>query len=255
MQQQLKVSWGGKNFGRGIKRHPRSIYIYYPIKTKSRDRIEGQQNIEGTEYKERNQEGTTETINDITYRRTVIFDIGDTYLHKGVKPVPILEDKIDNNTTEDFYEILKSISKCPVIESESTLGTKGYYDSSKNKIFINSNLTQDDKTATLLHEMTHSLYDDFVYKEERQKSEIFVESVAFLVADYFNFDTSLCSFGYITHWAKDNINEVIKLGKKIQDTSKEFIELIKDKLDNQLKISAQEVFGCKLKIFLNILVL
>ena len=177
-------------------------------------------------------------INDITYRRTVIFDIADTYLHKGVKPVPILEDKIDNNTTEDFYEILKSISKCPVIECENTFGGKGYYDSKNNKIIINSDLTQDDKTATLLHEMTHSLYDDFVYKEERQKSEIFVESVAFLVADYFNFDTSLCSFGYITHWAKDNINEVLKLGKKIQDTSKEFIELIEDKLDNQLKISA-----------------
>jgi len=238
MQQLLKDLWVGKSFGRGIKKHPKSIYIYYPIKAKSRDRIEGQQNFEGIEQKERSQEGTTETINDITYRRTVIFDIADTYLHKGVKPVPILEDKIDNNTTEDFYEILKSISKCPVIECENTSGCKGYYDNKKNKIIINSNLTQDDKTATLLHEMTHSLYDDFVYKEERQKSEIFVESVAFLVADYFNFDTSLCSFGYITHWAKDNINEVIKLGKKIQDTSKEFIKMIEDKLDNQLKISA-----------------
>lgn len=178
-------------------------------------------------------------INDISYRRTVIFDIADTYLHKGVKPIPILEEnKIDNNTTEDFYEILKFISKCPVIECKNTLGGKGYYDSNNNKIIINSDLTQDDKTATLLHEMTHSLYDDFVYKEERQKSEIFVESVAFLVADYFNFHTSLCSFGYITHWAKNNINEVIKLGKKIQDTSKEFIKMIEDKLDNQLKISA-----------------
>ena len=65
-----------------------------------------------------------------------------------------------------FHEILKSISKCPVIECENTLGGKGYYDSKTNKIIINSNLTQDDKTATLLHEMTHSLYDDFVYKEE-----------------------------------------------------------------------------------------
>lgn len=229
---------GWQKLGRGIKNHPKSIYIYYPIKQKAGDRIEGQQNLDGTEYKVRNQQGTMEVIDEIIFRRMVVFDIGDTYLHKGAKRVPILEDKINNNTTSDFYEILKSISKCQIIEKEDTNGYKGYYDKSQNKIFVNSNLTQDDKTATLLHEMTHSLYDDFVYKDERQKSEIFVESVAFLVADYFNFDTSLCSFGYITHWAKDNINEVLNLGRKIQDTSKEFIELIESKLDNQLKISA-----------------
>ena len=43
----------------------------------------------------------------------------------------------------------------------------------------------DAKTAVLLHELTHGLYDDFDYTTDRNLSEVFVESVAYTVASYF----------------------------------------------------------------------
>ena len=69
-------------------------------------------------------------------------------------------------------------------------------------------------------------------------SEIFVESVAFLVADYFNFDTGICSFGYITNWAKGDIRKFMSIANKIKETADQFIQLIKDNEFEQEKISA-----------------
>lgn len=224
--------------GRGVKKHPKTIFIYSPMRSKVRKNIEGQQDVEGKETKTRNEDGTIEEIDGIRYRRVAVFDIGDTYIKKGAKRIPILDDALNSNTTKDLYKLLLDISPVPVVMEEINGIKKGYYSKKDSKIVIKNNLSQDDKTSVLLHELCHCLYDDFKYSQDRNKSEIFVESVAFLVADYFGFDTSLCSFGYITNWAKNNIKEFMNLSNKIKETADEFIELIKSSEFKQEKISA-----------------
>lgn len=223
--------------GRGVKKNPKTIFIYTPIKYKKQKAIEGQQNVDGKEEKAR-KEGTIEIIEGILYKRVAVYDIGDTYVKKGNKRIPILDDKLEDNTTEELYHSLVDLSPVPVVIQEINGIQKGYYDKTNKKIVLKESLSQDDKTAVLIHELCHCLYDDFVYKTERNKSEIFVESVAFLVADYFGFDTSLCSFGYITNWAENNIKEFMSLSNKIKETADEFIELIKNNKYKQEKISA-----------------
>lgn len=224
--------------GRGVKKNPKTIFIYTPIKTKISKTIEGQQNVNGKEEKERNENGTVEIIEGIKYRRVAVYDIGDTYIKKGNKRIPILDDTLDSDTTKNLYNTLLEISPVPVLLEEINGVKKGYYDKKEQKIVIKQSLSQDDKTAVLIHELCHCLYDDFVYKTDRNKSEIFVESVAFLVADYFNFDTSLCSFGYIINWAHNDIKEFMNLSNKIKETADEFIDLIKNNDYKQEKISA-----------------
>lgn len=224
--------------GRGVKKNPKTIFIYTPIKTKIPKSIEGQQNVNGKEEKERNENGTVEIIEGIKYRRVAVYDIGDTYIKKGNKRIPILDDTLDSDTTKNLYNTLLEISPVPVLLEEINGVKKGYYDKKEQKIVIKQSLSQDDKTAVLIHELCHCLYDDFVYKTDRDKSEIFVESVAFLVADYFNFDTSLCSFGYIINWAHNDIKEFMNLSNKIKETADEFIDLIKNNDYKQEKISA-----------------
>lgn len=224
--------------GRGVKKNPKTIFIYTLIKTKISKTIEGQQNVNGKEEKERNENGTVEIIEGIKYRRVAVYDIGDTYIKKGNKRIPILDDTLDSDTTKNLYNTLLEISPVPVLLEEINGVKKGYYDKKEQKIVIKQSLSQDDKTAVLIHELCHCLYDDFVYKTDRNKSEIFVESVAFLVADYFNFDTSLCSFGYITNWAHNDIKEFMNLSNKIKETADEFIDLIKNNDYKQEKISA-----------------
>ena len=224
--------------GRGVKRHPKTIFIYTPIKIKVKKNIEGQQNVEGKETKIRNNDGNVEEIDGIGYRRIAVFDIGDTYIKNGAKRIPILDDTLNSNTTKDLYKLLVDISPVPVVIEEINGIKKGYYSKKENKIVIKASLSQDDRTSVLLHELCHCLYDDFEYSKDRNKSEIFVESVAFLVADYFGFDTSLCSFEYITNWAKNDIKEFMNLANKIKEVADDFIELIKSSEFKQEKISA-----------------
>lgn len=107
----------------------------------------------------------------------------------------------------------------------------GYWSPVKQHIVLKNTLSIDDKVAILLHELTHALYDDFDYKEDRDLSEIFVESVAFIVADFFNLDTSMCSFNYIVRWADGDMKAILDLGAKVQKTAQDFI----NKLENELK--------------------
>ena len=64
-------------------------------------------------------------------------------------------------------------------------------------------------------------------------SETFVESVAYIVADYFNLDTSICSFNYITSYVKDDIKILMELGDKIQKTANKFIKRLEDDINNR----------------------
>ena len=158
------------------------------------------------------------------YRYVYVYDISQT---TGAD-MPLDTKPLNNNTMGEFYEKLKLFSKVPVVEEELTGATQGYYSKNQNKIVIKSNLSEDDKVATLLHELTHSLYDDFDYKKDRDLSEVFVESVAFITADHFGLDTSRCSFNYILGWANGETNTVIELGSKIQKYANKLIEEIEN---------------------------
>ena len=224
--------------GRGVKKHPKTIYIYAPIKYKKKRVIEGQQNVKGKEEKERDNSGTIEIIEGLTYKRIAVYDISDTYVKKGAKRIPILDNAINNNSMKNIYDVLLKISPVKVVIRDDLGMTKGVYSKKREVIELNSNLSHDDKTSVLIHELCHCLYDDFVYEKERDMSEIFVESVAFLVADYFNFDTGICSFGYITNWAKNDIRKFLGISNKIKETADKFIELIKSNEFEQEKIGA-----------------
>ena len=138
--------------GRGVKKNPKTIFIYTPIKTKISKTIEGQQNVNGKEEKERNENGTVEIIEGIKYRRVAVYDIGDTYIKKGNKRIPILDDTLDSDTTKNLYNTLLEISPVPVLLEEINGVKKGYYDKKEQKIVIKQSLSQDDKTAVLIHE-------------------------------------------------------------------------------------------------------
>ena len=127
---------------------------------------------------------------------------------------------------------MKDFSPYPIIEGELLGGTKGIWKTEEKKIILKKSLSIDDKVSVLLHELTHALYDDFDYKENRDLSETFVESVAYIVADYFDLDTSMCSFNYITSWAKGDIKTIIQLGDKIQKCANDFIKKLETSYNN-----------------------
>lgn len=95
------------------------------------------------------------------------------------------------------------------------------------------------KISTLLHKLTHTLYDDFDYTKDRDLSETFVESVAYIVADDFGLDTSKCSFRYIgIWWSSGDSKTILKLGDKIQKTANDFIQKLENFNQKSINIAA-----------------
>lgn len=220
-----------QSMGRKLKKGAKGIQILYPIKRKITSKIEGQSSL----LDDDNKKVEEKTIEYFTFRPTYVFDISQTV----GKPMPLEDKRLKSSNMKDFFEFLQRFSVYPIIEKQIYNGVQGYYSPAKKHIVLNKDLSIDDKASVLLHELTHALYDDFNYKEDRNLSETFVESVAYIVADYFGLDTSRCSFNYITYWSKGDIKVILELGDKIQKTANEFIKSLEEKFqNNNIKISA-----------------
>lgn len=205
-----KATW--KKLNREIKKGEKPIYIVAPIPKKFTKKVK--KIVDGEEIE------TLETINYNWYRWVYVYDISQT---EG-EDIPLQSKSIDGDNMLELYEKLNNISNIPIIEEEMFGGLKGYYSPKKHIIALKKGLSINEKTAVLLHELSHGLYDDFDYKKDRNLSEVFVESIAFIVADYFGLDTSNCSFDYITTWAKGDPKTVIELGSKIMKCANKFIK-------------------------------
>ena len=225
-----------REVGRGVKSNPQKIFILRPITHKIKRKNEEKMNNTDNENEE-------ELKFLVGFKWVIVYDISDTYIIDEKKATDfnnsILEGtRLNSNSSQDLYEILLKVSPVNVIIGNTYNGSDGYYSKSENRIVISSNLSLDDRTATLLHEITHALYDDFNYSKERNLSEMFVESVAYIVADFFGLDTGKCSFSYITSWGEGNNKELLKLGNKIQETSDKLISKIENQMEKMnLKVA------------------
>ena len=217
-----KATW--KKLKRELNENAKKIWILAPIPksyTRKIKKVEDGKEIE-----------KTEVVHYNWYKYVYVFDISQT---EG-KAIPLQSRNIDSNDMAYFYDKLKRFSNYSIIEKELTNGVKGFYHTKKRYIAIEKSLSLNDKAAVLLHELSHALFDDFDYSKDRDLSEIFVESIAFIVADHFGLDTSKCSFRYIIKWAKGEPKKVIELGNKIQKCSNKFIEDIE-----QFEMQEQEL--------------
>ena len=210
-----------QSMGRKLKKGVHGIQIIYPIKRKYTKIIDGQDSLLDDNNKE-------QEVEYMTYRYTYVYDISQTV----GKPLPLENNALNSDNKKEFYDFLKTFSPYK-IEEEDIFGTaKGYWIEKEQKIIIKKSLSIDDKVSVLLHELTHAFYDDFDYKEDRNLSETFVESVAFIVADYFDLDTSLCSFEYIASWVGEDTKIILELGNKIQKCANSFIKKLEEFYNN-----------------------
>ena len=210
-----------KELGRGVKSNPQKIFILRPMPYKVKKETKEEQSEEN------------ETLMLVRYGWTIVYDISDTYIKEGEKEIPLFDDiKLNASSSQELYNALLQISPVKVDIENTGNGSDGYYSILENRIVLSPNQSNDDITATLLHEISHALYDDFDYSKERDLSEIFVESVAYITADYFGLNTSKCSFSYIKKWSKGDTKKLLKLGRKIQEVSDKLIDKIEEKMQS-----------------------
>ena len=209
-----KAKW--KEIGRELIEGAKRIQITAGMPAQGKTKVK--KIIDGKEVEEE------QTYNYIAYKQVYVYDISQTV----GESIPLQIKMLDSENMGSFFDKLKQFSKFPIYEENLYGGLKGFYSPKNKTITIDKKFSIDAKVAVLLHELTHGIYDDFDYKTDKNLSETFVESVAYIVADYFGLDNSMCSFNYITKYANGNPNILIDLGTKIKKCASEFIKDIEE---------------------------
>lgn len=175
----------------------------------------------------------------ISYRTVSVFDIKQT---EG-KEIPSLIDELKGRA--DNYDLIKNaiidVAKIPVSFENITTGSKGYYSLTDNRIAVKEGMSEQQILKTLIHETTHSRLHNLnaqkMDNKERNIQEIEAESVAFVVSNHFNLDTSDYSFGYVASWSNGkDLNDLKKSLNTIQKESNKLINEIEDSIEKTLEL-------------------
>lgn len=109
----------------------------------------------------------------------------------------------------------------------------GWTDHAVKEIVCKENTTEADKIHTILHEIGHMFAHS---QEELDRKRVYrplveteAETIAYVVADYLNIDTSSYSIGYIANWSKGN-EDILQESVK---TISKFANVIMDKIQEQ----------------------
>lgn len=171
----------------------------------------------------------------ISYRAVPVFDISQT----NGKEIPRLIDELNGTlgNKKILLESLKNISKVPIDFKEIPGEAKGYFDTKANCIAIQKDMSEIQTLKTMVHELTHSrlhnLNEKDIKNKSRETKELEAESVAYVVLNHFDIDTSDYSFGYLASWSKDK--ELNDFKASLNVIQKESNELINE-LENELKL-------------------
>ena len=225
------------DFDRTVKKGSKALKIWVPYQVKTK--ISANQNELSFSPSENEMEEKEVTVT--RFKLGNVFDVSQT---EGKElPKAIHELTGDVKDYEDLYRAAKAVSmdnQVPIsFEEIKRESTNGYYSPDENRIVISKGLKgQEQILKTIFHEMAHAdLHrgSNAQYRDDQyRKQELQAESVAYVVANHFGFDTSSYSFGYLAIWAKDK-NGFEDMVEQLQVVQKEAKSLI-DRMDAKLEL-------------------
>ena len=225
------------DFERTVKKGSKALKIWVPYQVKTK--ISANQNELSFSPSENEMEDKEVTVT--RFKLGNVFDVSQTEGKELPKAINELTGSVKDY--EDLYRAAKAVSmdnQVPIsFEDIKKESANGYYSPDENRIVISKGLKgQEHILKTIFHEMAHSdlhrgtnaQYGDDQYR----KQELQAESVAYVVANHFGFDTSSYSFGYLAIWAKDK-NGFEDMVEQLQIVQKEAKSLI-DRMDAKLEL-------------------
>ena len=225
------------DFDRTVKKGSKALKIWVPYQVKTSIPVHQKE----LDFTPAENEMEQKEITVTRFKLGNVFDVSQT---EGKElPKAIHELTGDVKDYEDLYRAAKAVSMDNQVsisfEEINRESTNGYYSPDENRIVISKGLKgQEQILKTIFHEMAHSdlhrgtnaQYGDDQYR----KQELQAESVAYVVANHFGFDTSSYSFGYLAIWAKDK-NGFEDMVEQLQIVQKEAKSLI-DRMDAKLEL-------------------
>ena len=225
------------DFDRTVKKGAKALKVWVPYQVKTKI----PENQKELNFSPSENEMDQKEITVTRFKLGNVFDVSQTEGKELQKAIHELTGSVKDY--EDLYRAAKAVSmdnQVPIsFEEIKRENTRGYYSPNENRIVISKKLKGEEHILkTIFHEMAHSdlhkgtnaQYGDDQYR----KQELQAESVAYVVASHFGFDTSSYSFGYLAIWAKDK-NGFEDMVEQLQVVQKEAKSLI-DRMDAKLEL-------------------
>ncbi len=225
------------DFDRTVKKGAKALKIWVPYQVKTKI----PENQKELNFSPSENEMDQKEITVTRFKLGNVFDVSQTEGKELPKAIHELTGSVKDY--EDLYRAAKAVSmdnQVPIsFEEIKRENTRGYYSPNENRIVISKKLKGEEHILkTIFHEMAHSdlhkgsnaQYGDDQYC----KQELQAESVAYVVASHFGFDTSSYSFGYLAIWSKDK-NGFEDMVEQLQVVQKEAKSLI-DRMDAKLEL-------------------
>lgn len=224
------------DFDRTVKKGSKALKIWVPYQVKTK--ISANQN--GLSFSPSENEMEEKEVTVTRFKLGNVFDVSQTEGKELPKAIHELTGSVKDY--EDLYRAAKAVSmdnQVPIsFEEIKRESTNGYYFPDENRIVISKGLKgQEQILKTIFHEMAHAdlhrgsnaQYGDDQYR----KQELQAESVAYVVANHFGFDTSSYSFGYLAIWAKDKtgFEDMVEQLQVVQKEAKSLIDRMDAKLE------------------------
>lgn len=194
--------------GRHVKKGEKGIAIFAPLLKKTKEE--------------------KEEVRLIGFRAVYVWDVEQTE-GEPMPEVDIAPPVMDGDPEKLFQKVLLS-SPVPVSYEEIKGKAKGYYLIKEKWIVLPNNLTPEQRTKTLLHELAHHVYITDSKEWEKSKkdlpaAEIIAEGAAYMASARFGLDSASYSFPYIATWAKD-AEKVLTTGNVMRNVATELIEMV-----------------------------
>ena len=225
------------DFERTVKKGSKALKIWVPYQVKTKI----PENQKELNFSPSEKEMEQKEITVTRFKLGNVFDVSQTEGKELPKAIHELTGSVKDY--EDLYRAAKAVSMDNQVsisfEEIKRENTRGYYSPSENRIVISKKLKGEEHILkTIFHEMAHAdlhkgtnaQYGDDQYR----KQELQAESVAYVVASHFGFDTSSYSFGYLAIWSKDK-NGFEDMVEQLQVIKKEAKSLI-DRMDAKLEL-------------------
>lgn len=196
-------------------------------------------------YRENDEKG--EQRERISFHCGTCFDVSQTYAICG-EDIPQLCRSLDYDVV-GFRALLRifmqQISPVPVQFENIPGNTRGYFSPTECRISIKEGMSEADTLKTLIHEIAHAMLHAKGAEEEktdRRTKEVEAESIAYVVSQHLNIDTSDYSFGYVAGWSSDKSVPELRISiEVIRKTSDIIIGLIEEATTNEQYEWAPEI--------------
>lgn len=186
-----------ETFERSVNKGEKAMRIWAPMTIKQRDPETGKVLLD--------EKGNEKTA--LRFKLVPVFDVSQT---KGKDlPKAIHELEGTHKDYANLYRAAKSYAESKgvkVIIDHTLKEAKGYYAAKDQTIILKGGMSEQQTLKTFFHELAHS--DLHASKEQTANlkyshAELQAESVAYVVANHYGFDTKGYSFGYLASWVDD----------------------------------------------------